>query len=356
VQKFDRDYVIAALAAPRQFLASLDGNRDQNARRRWLWHLGAPAFELSDLKEDLGAEPATVLLEIAALCAEAGAHEKAISLGRAAVQKDKRALQRLRYMGLTQCLGWLAPDLVTEFSAEMPLIRHFIDSRGTTAHLLADRSKSVCVVGNSPCLLGLKRGREIDSHDFVMRFNNFETLGYEQDTGRRTDIWVRGRQRSDWRYDGRKPLSMIVAGPPTFWRMKNGQNFAADCKLANLSVEEVETRTYYGAVKQIGSPPSSGLLMVWWLICLRGSLDGVTLVGFEPAGQSDGLKHYFPRPRRVTSVPHDWGCEQEVLSSWIKRYGAGSHLSGFGNSSANAGVWRKLKNAACMSRLFQAKP
>jgi hypothetical protein len=355
-----RPATIAALTAPRDFLAKIEDGSARNERRRWLWHMGAPAFELLDVNEDLSKESAAAVLEIAAICAEAGAHQKAVSLSRAAVEKDKHVLHRVRYMGLTQCLAWFAPDLVKDFAAEMPLIKQLVGARGATANILADSGKTVCVVGNSPCLLGKGRGAEIDGHDLVLRFNNFETLDYEQDFGRKTDIWVRGRQKSVWRYDGRKPKSMIVAGSPMFWRMKNGQYFAADCALANLQAEEVEPRTYYGAARQIGAPPSSGLLVIWWLICLRGSFQGVTIAGFDPGGQKEGLTHYFPRPPRLTPVPHNWAAEAEVLSLWQRRFGGDRTLristspsltNSHDKEEAGTGT-----GPAWLRRLFHSKP
>jgi hypothetical protein len=51
--------------------------------------------------------------------------------------------------------------------------------------------KSVAVVGNGPQEMGKGTGKEIDSHDLVIRFNNFKTAGYEIDYGTRTDIWAR---------------------------------------------------------------------------------------------------------------------------------------------------------------------
>ena len=52
--------------------------------------------------------------------------------------------------------------------------------------------KSIAVVGNGPQQIDKETGKEIDTHDLVIRFNNFKTAGHEKDYGRRTDIWVRG--------------------------------------------------------------------------------------------------------------------------------------------------------------------
>lgn len=49
--------------------------------------------------------------------------------------------------------------------------------------------RTVAVVGNGPGEVGKGLGKEIDSHDIVVRFNSFVTEGYEADYGTRTDIW-----------------------------------------------------------------------------------------------------------------------------------------------------------------------
>ena len=52
------------------------------------------------------------------------------------------------------------------------------------------KNKTVAIVGNSPNLIGKNLGKKIDSHDYVVRFNNFRTENYEQDYGAKTNIWI----------------------------------------------------------------------------------------------------------------------------------------------------------------------
>lgn len=51
--------------------------------------------------------------------------------------------------------------------------------------------KSIAVVGNGPSEVGKGLGSEIDSHDIVVRINNYAIDGYENDYGTKTDIWVK---------------------------------------------------------------------------------------------------------------------------------------------------------------------
>jgi glycosyltransferase involved in cell wall biosynthesis len=52
--------------------------------------------------------------------------------------------------------------------------------------------KRVAIVGNGPQAVGKGAGAEIDAADIVIRFNGYQTAGFEEDYGTRTDIWVWG--------------------------------------------------------------------------------------------------------------------------------------------------------------------
>ncbi len=49
---------------------------------------------------------------------------------------------------------------------------------------------SIALVGNGPAEKGRRKGREIDGHDLVIRFNDFKLRGHEEDYGRRADVWA----------------------------------------------------------------------------------------------------------------------------------------------------------------------
>ena len=54
------------------------------------------------------------------------------------------------------------------------------------------KGKTVAVVGNSDFEIGKNSGEEIDSHDIVIRMNNYRTENYEKDYGKKTDVWIHG--------------------------------------------------------------------------------------------------------------------------------------------------------------------
>lgn len=53
------------------------------------------------------------------------------------------------------------------------------------------KDKNVAVVGNCGCEIGTGHGKEIDSNDVVIRFNTYPS-GYEDDYGKKCNVWYRG--------------------------------------------------------------------------------------------------------------------------------------------------------------------
>jgi len=56
--------------------------------------------------------------------------------------------------------------------------------------------KEVLLIGNGPSCLDKELGELIDSHETVIRFNDFETKGYEKHVGTKTDVWVKTKMSS----------------------------------------------------------------------------------------------------------------------------------------------------------------
>ncbi|WP_304333629.1 glycosyltransferase family 29 protein [Brachyspira innocens] len=59
------------------------------------------------------------------------------------------------------------------------------------------KGKTIAVVGNGPQEIGKGKGKEIDSYDIVIRFNNFNIESFAEDYGTKTNIWIRNNQTED---------------------------------------------------------------------------------------------------------------------------------------------------------------
>jgi glycosyltransferase involved in cell wall biosynthesis len=69
---------------------------------------------------------------------------------------------------------------------------HFQESRRAKLIEKMVDGKRVAIIGNGPQAVDKRKDAEINAADVVIRFNGFQTAGYEEDYGTRTDIWVWG--------------------------------------------------------------------------------------------------------------------------------------------------------------------
>lgn len=144
-------------------------------------------------------------------------------------------------------------------------------------------NKTIAIVGNGPSEIGKSKGKEIDSHDIVIRFNNYRTDGFEADYGSKTDIWARGSGGND--VIDRKQKYQLVTWEADYihWRVlydyldimyrqvKEGQliyNFDYDCHLSLRNASGIDF-------------PTTGLVLIWDIYQKLGSLDNVDFYGFS---------------------------------------------------------------------------
>ena len=144
-------------------------------------------------------------------------------------------------------------------------------------------NKTIAIVGNGPSEIGKSNGKEIDSHDIVIRFNNYRTDGFEADYGSKTDIWARGSGGND--VIDRKQKYQLVTWEADYshWRVlydyldimyrqvKGGQliyNFDYDCHLSLRNASGIDF-------------PTTGLVLIWYIYQKLGSLDNVDFYGFS---------------------------------------------------------------------------
>lgn len=209
-------------------------------------------------------------------------------------------------------------------SCATALARTREDESGFEA-LMRDRSVRIAVVGNSPIEAGRGRGAEIDRHDLVIRFNNYsDDPAYAADYGRRTDVWVRaGSHAGVWRRQPQTYRWIVFSGPD---RRHHGVRAwdVIDVVAGGGHAAFVPTRIATDLSRSLGYAPSAGLLILYWLKCLRGTLtDGsVSLYGFslddQPAGEA---RLYFDRPDEGIADKHvsrhNWTAEARMLHNVV---------------------------------------
>lgn len=164
------------------------------------------------------------------------------------------------------------------------------------------KDKTVAIIGNGPSEKGRRLGQEIDKHEIVIRFNNYNVLGYEEDYGTRTDIWVRGSGASD--VINREnvleyKLIVLEADYLHYPIIPKGhpeilvKYINRGCTLTNFDHD-----VHFSLKKASGIEfPTSGLVTVWYIYNLykRGIIKDFDIYGFafRQVSQDNIAHHYF---------------------------------------------------------------
>lgn len=178
--------------------------------------------------------------------------------------------------------------------------------------ILKEAEGSICVVGNSPDVVGSEAGEWVDSHDVVIRFNNYN-VGPEfvKDIGIKTDVWVRMLPTPLIKRNVQGGLDMVVfTGPNAVHRAIN--KWPEVIKISSQVENAVffDINLFFELQSMIGSPPSSGLMVCFTIYRTFGSLSRNQLLGLTVNGSvgEGGVYHYsdgnaFAAPR------HNWKKE-----------------------------------------------
>lgn len=188
------------------------------------------------------------------------------------------------------------------------------------------KGKTIAIVGGSPCESGKNKGEEIDSHDIVIRFNNYpQDEKFFKDYGKKTNIWVRQGSRD---VVNKKDLScydyVIWADDFTSFIVKDYnilkplqdylKNYGNKC----LSIES----HYYQALKQDSGimRPTSGAIVFFYLKEILGGLENVDAYGFAfLSNDVNDNKHFFDKLCKISTI-HDFFQEVPYLHDLYYSY------------------------------------
>ena len=190
--------------------------------------------------------------------------------------------------------------------------------------------KSIAVVGNGPSEVGKGLGTEIDSHDLVIRINNFKVSGFSADYGSRCDVWMKGGA-ADVSHDF--PLKDQSSGLKAVLYTEDivnegmlGQN--ADWPKremeAGLIVDYLDKGERATLMAKLDCRPSSGAFLIDRLRRIKGVIVDVYGFAFLDERQvdaSNGFEHYAkdstPENARyqMLSAGHDIVAESAYLKS-----------------------------------------
>jgi hypothetical protein len=196
------------------------------------------------------------------------------------------------------------------------LARGLLDSEARLRSLFPPELRAA-VVGNSPCETGRGRGRSIDAHDLVVRFNRFSTAPQHQaDYGSRTDVVVRLAQVQEALHAAAAPHAHIIfSGNNRFYR---GCEWEAPLRHLEegKAVYLIPSWVHRELIPRLGGSPSGGLSFSWWLARTQGRAERNSFFGFafvDQTGPNATSAHYFEQS--TPSFRHKWDRELEVFQS-----------------------------------------
>lgn len=258
-------------------------------------------------------------LTLAAMLNTCGYYDAAIELACEAAERQNQH-QYIAYIELSHTLSEALPGTSLCFSRATD-IREAVKS-GTLhfTETILDSRGDFCIVGNSPKEIDSGNGARIDSHKTVIRFNAFSTRHpFCEDYGKRTDIWVR-MPRNVGLTDRVAPSikQVIIGGSNWMHRMSDGVFLFSALLRDYGSVGVVPFDVYKCLVYELGTIPSSGLQILYWIYSLIGPIPAECLYGFE---MTDQPKHKDRQYGATTQqiVRHDWERERTFFESLISR-------------------------------------
>ncbi len=186
------------------------------------------------------------------------------------------------------------------------------------------KGKSVAIVGNSGGELGKNKGSEIDSHDVVIRFNNYPD-NFVDDYGQKTNIWLHGvgAYQNDIRDDRDLSKIDLVVWYYDIWN--------ADLRFNHLDVLYENLINYPDKIVCITSKynhelsvnydipfPSSGALTIYSII-KDGKCSYADVYGFSFLEDNPSFTHYFDNVSRL-DADHDMSPEMNMLKEVYSSY------------------------------------
>ena len=191
--------------------------------------------------------------------------------------------------------------------------------------------KTVAIVGNGPSEINSGRGKEIDSHDIVIRMNNYRLKGFEKDYGTKIDIWARGTGASDVEDKTKKCnyKACFWGADVTKFRL-NHQLLSImdrDLKNPNLITQVLDEATAFEIKEKTGVFfPTTGFNTICYIL-LKCSPQKVDYYGFSFLQKKVDkyATHYFNDRSKKEAVDrscvHNFDKEAEYLKELIYKKG-----------------------------------
>ncbi|MDR1398161.1 MAG: glycosyltransferase family 29 protein [Desulfarculales bacterium] len=145
------------------------------------------------------------------------------------------------------------------------------------------KGKTVAVVGNGPQELSLGKGKEIDGHDIVIRFNRGKITDYPDDYGKKITVWVRTAYLNS---DFLPPWAdIIITHPLDLYKVYSGELVEVLHDLifsSNIQLFSPPPDLIMDIRRKMRHPmPSVGTVLLTWLKTIKSDFMATDTYGFS---------------------------------------------------------------------------
>jgi len=175
-------------------------------------------------------------------------------------------------------------------------------------------SNNVCIVGNSPNMLGKGKGQVIDKYHTVIRFTDFRTVGFEKDVGSKVNIWITGGAKQTQVKKRTLPPNVVqlYLSPGQYTVQTMSQFIIKNLQMSPRGFIFYKDIKFMKLImKAFGIYPSTGLATIFILIAKFGKVD---TIGFD--FYQNGI-HYYNN-KFVANSEHNWRKEYEIYQDLIR--------------------------------------
>lgn len=178
---------------------------------------------------------------------------------------------------------------------------------------------TVIAIGNGPSIAGAGLGPFIDSHDTVIRFNNYRTAGHEPDVGTRTTHWVTcGYKVAPRDTTGLLEILMPLNGPAGPGWEKHWSGLVAEHERTGIAIARLSP-ALIGRIAAGAAPKfSAGAAAIGYYL---EQFPHLHIAGFDHFDST--THHYFEDRPRDRHCPHNGTAE----AAWFARLEAAGRLT-----------------------------
>jgi hypothetical protein len=228
--------------------------------------------------------------------------------------------------GHDYCARWpLTVKMVDAFAAGIGTTVEVIDdtpfpswciTKGHTTRPVLDPDQPVCLVGNGPSVLKAEHGSRIDTFPEVIRFNAYQTAGFEKHSGTKTTLWsCYGANK----IPATQPDKIIyLYGDNPTPHHPNTPVWRLPISFYHTLRSRVHAVSDWSAEAKARLQPSSGLMAAIWCLEML-NVQRLHFIGLDHFDRSQTWQHHYYAPNRYTAPrEHDGQAEARLLSKYAQ--------------------------------------